>query len=181
MKNILLSFLLISSHAFSQEQTISPANETDFAGTWRVVLIPNQFQKGQFKNEEMGYSDPCQFFINGHDKSWQNVSVHNGAGAEESKKQCPTTKAELTQNLITPDKSQFKWKALPNGVGYFYISENKSSKGVIWKADKVLTDMQTSTSIGVDLKGGDMLMQVIKPTSASGGEAVWSMVLRPLN
>ena len=180
LRNIIFALILVSCAASSQEQTTHAAGSQDFIGSWRVVLIPNNFQKSKFKNEEMGYSDPCQFFIHNSDNSWNNLTINNASGIQETIKQCPTSKAALAPYLTTQNPSQFKWEQMREG--FFNISEantknSPSQNSIVWKADTVSADISL---LGLKLKKGDMIMQIIKPVSQTRGEAVYSIVLRPL-
>lgn len=88
--------LFVCVGAAAQGQKTRPATETDFTGYWRVVLIPNEVHGSAYKNEQMGYADPCQFLVHKPDGTWFNISVTNMAGAEESRRQCLTKQAGAT-------------------------------------------------------------------------------------
>jgi len=51
MRFFLLLFLIWSSVAVAQSKNVRPANDSDFTGYWRVVLIPNDVHRSRFKNE----------------------------------------------------------------------------------------------------------------------------------
>ena len=143
------------------------------------MLIPNRLQT-KFKNEEMGYSDPCQFFVHNSDNSWSNVTVTNAASKAESVKQCPKSKITFEPHLVAQDPHKFKWEQLRDGLFYVFEASTRNMpnpNGIVWKADKILVD---TSEIGVKLKKGDMIMQILRPVSQNQSEAVYTLVLRPL-
>lgn len=181
IKNILMGLFFLSNLAYAQEQKIIPSSKADFIGYWRIILIPDEFQKGTFKNSQMGYSAPCQFFVNYPDGSWLNTTVTNMAGAKESKDKCPKIKSELDVSLAFGDKSKFKWEQIREGYFHIHEASTKTASnpiGIVWKADKILAK---TFFFGLTLGKGDLIMQIIKPVSQNRGEAIYAMVLRPLD
>lgn len=178
--------VIFSAAASAQMPKTRPATESDFAGYWRIVLIPNDVHKSRFKNEQMGYSDPCQFFVHKPDGTWFNISVTNMGGAEESKRKCPTKRAAVDVSMVAQSQSPFKWNKLPNQNGLFFIRDTTPQAGpkkpvaLLWKADYVLEDIPASPAFGVDVKKGDMIMQITQRMEGNNIAPVWPMILQPV-
>lgn len=168
----------------AQEQQFRPARDVDFIGYWRIQLVPNEMHRSEFKNEQMGYSDPCQFFIHRQDGSWFNVSSNTGAGVEETKRKClAMKKADVDQLLYSVgNQPPYRWRKMQNQDGLFYVGDpsKAESETLLWKADAVLVDIPESAARGYDFKKGDLLMQLTKRINATSVAPVWPMVLRPL-
>ncbi len=174
--------LLLASGATAQGQKTRPANEIDFTGYWRIVLIPNEVHGSPYKNEKMGYSDPCKFLVHKPDGSWFNITISVLSGAEESRRQCPTTQAGVDTAMIAQTQSPFRWhKANPNQNGLFFIGDTTPQSGptkpvaLLWKADYVLEDVQQ-----LGLKKGDLLMQITQRVGGNNIAPIWPMILRPV-
>ena len=166
----------------AQGRKTRPATEADFTGYWRIVLIPNEVHGSPYKNEQMGYADPCQFLVHRPDGTWFNITISNMAGAEESRRQCPTKQAGVDAAMFAQTQAPFRWhKATPNQNGLFFIRDTtpqtdpKKPVAFLWKADYMLDD---SPDLG--LKKGDMLMQITQRTGGNSIAPIWPMILRPL-
>ena len=186
MRHLALALVVIlSTAAFAQSQKSRPATESDFSGYWRIVLIPNEVHNSKIKNEQTGYSDPCQFFVHRPDGTWFNVSVANMAGAERSKSECPTTRAAVDAKFASFGKPEFRWRKAPNQDGFFFIGvlasqEPKKAAALLWKADYVLEDTSHSQASSVEFKKGDMIMQLTQRTADNRVAPVWPTILRPV-
>jgi hypothetical protein len=185
----LLAFVVglsLSVVAAAQTQKTRPATEADFTGYWRIVLIPNEVHRSRFKNEEMGYADPCQFLVHKPDGTWFNISVTNMAGPEESRRQCPTTRAGVDTAMFAQTQSPFRWSKLPNQNGLFFIRDTRPQTdpqkpvALLWKADYVLEDVPGNAAFAFDLKKGDVLMQMTQRMGGNNIAPVWPMLLRPV-
>jgi hypothetical protein len=184
MRIVAVFLLLLASSVPAQGQKTRPATEADFTGYWRVVLIPDDVHKSRFKNEDTGYANPCQFLIHKADGSWHNISIHNAAGAEESLRQCPTSRTAVDVFLVAPT-SRFRWNKLPNQHGLFWTIDTASTapqsrSALLWKSDVVLTDIPGSPAFDFDLRRGDLIMQLTRLLGGTNIEPVWPMVLRPV-
>jgi hypothetical protein len=177
---VLLGLALVSDVA-AQGQKSRPASDADFTGYWRIVLIPNEVHGSPYKNEQMGYADPCQFLVHKADGTWFNITISVLAGEEESKRQCPTKQAGVDSAMFMQTQSPFRWhKAIPNQDGLFFIRDTspqtdpKKPVALLWKADYLLDDVPN-----MGWKKGDLLMQI---TQRRGNNIapIWPMILRPV-
>jgi hypothetical protein len=181
---IFIAIFLLGDLSHAQAQKFRPATEADFVGYWRITLVPNEMHKSEFKNEQTGYSDPCQFFIHKKDGNWFNMSSNNGAGVEETKRLCPNKKRSDLDLSISAIRNEtpYRWKKYTNQDGLFLVSDpsRPGSLPVLWKADLVLVDIPESAARGYDFKKGDLLMQLTRRINATTVAPVWPMVLRPV-
>ncbi|MFZ3019644.1 MAG: hypothetical protein WA056_14435 [Gallionella sp.] len=178
-----LIFLLCSSQlVFAGGQSTHPANENEFVGYWRILLIDNNRHKSGIKNEETNYIDPCQFLIHQSDGSWMNISPMIVNGQKATKDNCPTDRAEIDKHIaIAKSISQpFKWSKLKNKNGLFYVADSATNSGLLWKADYVAEDLPVVERIGFELKRGDMIMQLARFLGPTEIAPIWPMVLRPV-
>lgn len=191
MKFVATLLFIVSTFASATEGKTRPASETDFVNYWRIILIPNELHKSEFKNENMGFSDPCQFLVLKSDGSWYNLTVSNMAGNEASRNKCPTRKSEIDLSLFAVGTSPHRWSKLPNRDGLFFVkdmsvTDPKEKLAFLWKVDLILEDISSISIFGTDLKKGDMLMQLTKPINNNNIgpmkiAPIWGMILRPLN
>ena len=180
---VALVFLIsVGKLASAAEQPTHPANESEFVGYWRIILIDNDLHKSAIKNEQTGYSDPCQFFINLPDGSWLNISPTIVRGEKATKINCPSGKNEIDKLIpVSLSVSQhFKWSKLNKQNGLFYISDPATKNGLLWKADYVAEDLPAVEKCGFDLKKGDMIMQLARRLGPAEIAPVWPMILRPV-
>lgn len=187
MKLIAFTFFTIFSiSSLAKSPLTQPATETQFSGYWRIVLIPNDIHKKKFKNEELGYSDPCQFFVHKPDGTWFNISITNMAGADESVRKCPNNSAALEQVILSRPQSEYRWSKFLNRDGLYLIkdttpnTDTKKPVALIWKSDYILTDIPASPSFNFELKKGDLFMQLMQPTEDHRLAVAWPMILRPI-
>jgi len=189
MKLIFTLIFIISTSALAADAKTRPASETDFVNYWRIILIPNELHKSEFKNESMGFSDPCQFLVIKSDGSWHNLTINNMAGEEASRNKCPTKKSEVNLGLFAVGTSPHRWNKLPNRDGLFFVkdmsvTDPKEKLAFLWKADLILEDIPSISIFGTDLKKNYMLMQLTKPINHNVGQIniapIWGMILRPL-
>jgi hypothetical protein len=184
---IMLGAFLLSSCATKQtpQQPLKlvPATSENFIGYWRINLIPNEKHKSQYKNENMGYSSPCQFFIHKPNGDWYNLTISNGAGDAESLRRCPNKKADIDLGMLalSMSKTSITWEKAKLQDGLFYVTDHSpNGKTLLWKADYVTVDVASEKTIGADLKKGDMFMQITKNQGGNNFAPVWPMVLRPV-
>lgn len=183
MKFLATLLLITAATASAQEQKTRPALEADFVGYWRIILIANEVHNSPLKNEKMGYSDPCQFFVHKPGGVWHNISITNVAGPDESKRQCPTQRSLVDVSLSAQPTSPFKWTKVPSQNGLFFIMDTsvtdpKAVSSLLWKADYVLEDIPAIPSIGFALKKGDLIMQLTRRLEGNRIAPVWPMILR---
>lgn len=182
MRNALLLVLLfmLPRAGLAEEQKLRSATAAEFVGYWKIVLIPNEVHGSPVKNEQMGYSGPCQFLVLRADGNWFSVNITNMAGDEQSKRQCPTKRAEVDTSLLGQQQSRYRWSIFPNLSGMFVQSDTapqspQAKSMLLWKADLVLEDVP---SLG--MRKGDMLLQVARQTAGGQFAPVWPMILRPI-
>jgi len=186
---VTIVFSIVSTLAAAEGKT-RPASEVDFIGYWRIIPIPNELSRSELKNENMGYSDPCQFLVHKLDGTWYNLTVSNAAGDEESKRKCLTKKSEVDLGLFSVGTSSHRWSKLPNRDGLFFVKDMsvtnpKEKSALLWKADLILEDIPSIAIFGTDLQKGDMLMQLTKRVNDNNIGSmkiapIWGMILRPL-
>lgn len=192
-KYVLLTIFIVSTVGCASNkrpvnnitQKIRPATNADFSGYWRIVLIPNHLHKN-VKNESMGFSDPCQFLVHKPDGIWDNITITNGAGVDETVRQCTTTTKSLIDIArLSKPASPFRWNKNQFQDGFFYIKNSsitdpKAIAGNLWKVDYVTEDFPAAGLFGFDLKKGEMIMQLTQVLEGNRVLPVWSMVLRPV-
>lgn len=185
MRLVATLLLFVSTIVSAQDQApIRPATNADLPGYWRVVLLPDELHK-LVKNETMGFSGPCRFLILKADGTWHNVSIANGAGDEETLRQCPTQRSAIDQLLTSLPPSKIRWNKHQFQDGFLFsrdisITDPNAIAGHLWKVDYVAEDFPSAKLFGFDLKKGEMIMQLTRSGGNNMVIPVWSMVLRPI-
>jgi hypothetical protein len=174
-----LLLLFISSASPAQEHKfMRPAAEAEFAGYWRIILIPEGKSTPKLRNKDSGFADPCQFFVHRPDKTWINISLFSATGEEETRRLCPAILKKDVDAAITANAAgiaRYKWRNLR---GALYAVDGTSSKDQrIWAADYVTED--ASIPDYFDFRKGDLLMSLTEP-GPNGPALLWRMVLRPV-
>lgn len=181
-----LSLSLLGSGA-SAQTGMRPASEADFTGYWRILLIPDEVHGAELRNEQIGFTGPCQFFVHRADGQWHNISIGHNAPREEALRHCPTRRAEL-EAVLAANRARagdYAWRRM-NPLLPLYLIEDRGPGGktMAWKADHVETELPPGPRIGFALHKGDLLLQHARLATTLDGlpsiELVWPMVLRPL-
>jgi hypothetical protein len=186
---LLLLLSLMSANALAQAG-LRPADETDLIGVWRVMLIDNEVHRSRIRNEDIGYSGICQFFVHRSDGGWHNMALQNAAGKTETLARCPSRKADVEAALTGHQAlagGPYRWSRMNNTLPLYLIQDlGPDGKALAWKADIVQANLPAHPGIGFELLPGDLLMQHARLTATPDGapalelELVWPMVLRPL-
>lgn len=179
----LLLALLISPMAWAQEAKTRPATDQDFAGYWRIRLIPNEVHRSEIKNERTGYADPCQFFLHHSDGTWWNISISRGSTPEEARKICPTLKkADIDQMQSLRGAPRYEWLQVKSAAGVYIVREKKAERpaGLIWKADYIVDDDASAISRGWEIRKGSMLMHLMRVVGPGQVTPAWPMILEPV-
>lgn len=179
--------LLTLSLAASAQTGMRPAGAADFTGYWRVLLIPDEVHRAELRNAQIGFTGPCQFFVHRPDGRWYNISIDHNAALEESRRNCPTRRAELDTVLAANQArtGNYAWRRMGSLLPIYLIEDRSpGGKTMAWKADYVESDLPPAPGIGFALTKGDLLMQHARLATTLDGapsiELVWPMVLRPL-
>lgn len=184
-----LYFLLLafSSLASAESSKTHPATESEFVGYWKIKLIPNEKHRSQFKNEDVGYSEKCQFLIFTPNGEGNSITFTNISGEEPSAENCTSNKSDIDLGLISPTQvvKGTEWQKVPKQEGLFFTKDHSKTDttaaiALLWKVDYVLEDIETTSAFGFNLKKGDMIMQVTRRLSDNSVAPVWPMVLRPV-
>lgn len=184
-----LYFLLLAftSLASAQPNKTHPATESEFIGYWKIKLIPNEKHRSQFKNEDVGYSEKCQFLIFKPNGEGNSITFTNISGEEKSPETCTFHKSDIDLGLISPTQAikRSEWQKVPKQEGLFFTKDPaktdiKAPTALLWKVDYVAEDIDTTVAFGFGLKKGDMIMQVTRRLSDNSVAPVWPMVLRPV-
>jgi hypothetical protein len=184
-----LYFLLLAftSSASAQSDKTHPATESEFIGYWKIKLIPNEKHRSQFRNEDVGYSEKCQFLIFKQNGEGRSITFTNISGEETSPENCTLHKSDIDLGLISSTQviNHSEWQKVPKQEGLFFTkdsakTDSKASVALLWKVDYVLEDIDATTAFGFNLKKGDMIMQVTRRLSDNSVAPVWPMVLRPV-
>lgn len=184
---VYIFFLAISNLTFAQSNKTHPATESEFVGYWKIKLIPNEKHRSQFKNEDVGYSEKCQFLVFKPNGEGYSIIFTDPSGQEKSSETCSFRRSDIDLELRLPTQAakRSEWKKVPKPEGLFFTKElpeadPKASIALLWKVDYVLEDIDTTKAFGFDLKKGDMIMQVTRRLSDNSVAPVWPMVLRPV-
>lgn len=180
MKHILtLLLILISSVSAAEDmKVLRPAEESEFVGYWRIILIPDEKMNLKIRNKDTGFADSCQFLIHKPDGYWFNITMTNGAGDEEAKRRCPTTSKEDVDLLLFAAQApnRYKWRKLNTPM---FIVEDTLSKGhQAWAVDYATKDASLPNYF--DFEKGDLVMNMAMPVGPSQVVLAWRMVLRPV-
>jgi hypothetical protein len=178
MRAAAIAMLAISSAAYPQGSSTRPATAQEFIGYWRVINISNDKHGSPIKNEQTGYSNPCQFLIHSADGVWKNITISNLHG--DAPRDCPTTRAAIDVALLGTQPQQ-KWVARPNQSGLFMVLDEKAKDAQFWKVDYVDSDLQTTERFGLDMKRGDLIVQLLKNLGGNNLAPIWPMILRPVS
>jgi len=184
---IYVLLIAVSSAAFGQDDKTHPATESEFVGYWKIKLIPNEKHRSQFKNEDVGYSEKCQFIIFKHGGEGHSITFRNAAGEEKTSETCSIRKSDIDLGLLFPSQAaqRSEWQKVPKQEGLFFTkdsskTDSKVPSALLWKADYVTEDISTVGAVGFDLQKGDMIMQVTRRLNDNSIAPVWPMVLRPV-
>lgn len=184
---MLLSLLFVSLSA-AQEQgglqstrlnVLRSAQPNEFAGYWRIVLIPDEKLNLKIQNKNTGFADPCQFFIHKEDGSWMNISISYGASDEETRSRCPhTTKKDIDSMLAANSISPIHgWSQLR--LGFYRVKDGLTGyDNQVWAVDYVTEDVSIANYF--DFKQGDLIMNLGIPAEKGKVMLAWRMVLRPV-
>ena len=178
IKWILLLLMGIAATCGAQEKALRPAQDTEFIGYWRIMLIPDEKSNLKIQNRETGFSDPCQVLVHKADGGWFNITISNLAGDEASRRQCDALKKKDVDAspALLGARNRFTWKRATPQV--FEVEDVTSKAKRYWLADYVTKD--TSAPNYFDFKLGDLVMSMALPTGDGRVAIAWRMVLRPI-
>lgn len=182
MRLIAFFLLLTATAAHAQTFKTHPAQAGELVGYWRIMLIPNDKTHSPIRNEETGYADPCQFLVLRDDGTASNITIASINADEESRRKCPDHKKDIdAATWLSGGRNNLSWKMNEKIKGVFMLIEKAKSNGQMWKADFVEEDFDTSSRLSFPLKGGDLILQLLKKVNENTVGPIWPMVLRPVS
>lgn len=150
-------FLIFCSHVSAQQITVRPATQDDFSGYWKLLPYSDERQPKILK--ESPWPGECQFFLHSSSGSWMQVASRDAAGNDLKDDRCKKTTKDLDASLsLQGSEYTPTWKYLK---GHVQINFPQQQVIETWKIDVFSTDVPLPNPFGVELRRGDLAMQLV--------------------
>ena len=171
---LLISCLLLAGRVAAAPPQVHLATEKEFVGVWKSIPVPISQQPAESQTHPF-LQGACNYVVQGADNTWAVVVIESYPGNEQKVLSCNLTAKEVTaQVALLPDNLRFRWER----KDALFRMTNPAGTGFVWSVQMADGDGNIAVdaqSPGVDLKRGDLIMQM---ADRSLSKVLWRMVLR---
>lgn len=151
-----------------------PAQAKEMLGLWRFIDLPADKQHKVLPKDP--FPGACKFAKITTESTMTLLQLTPMAGSS-----CPRNRAETVGAFATVASAPpYTWSKFAGTPGGYAIEDPKSGTNFIWKLDKVEADLDARSRIGLELKAGDVILQVMMPLGNNNFAPAWGWVLRPV-